>query len=209
MQAPPYVALSIATVPVPGSSDGQHPAEQQLVAIGLMVSAVVDGRWAFVRRAEAIGAGERDEHLLDWLAREMPSDGTVIGWQLDWHLMPVLIEAATSAGTSTAIACMAKIAKIMRAGTIDLALDHGGASAPPLVDVAADMAIAAALTTPEERMSAWAVGDTGRLRVDAADDALAAWRLFLRFAGTSGLNAEASTEEWIRRRKAVQAVSRG
>ncbi|HEX8486773.1 hypothetical protein [Sphingomonas sp.] len=88
-----------------------------------------------------------------------------------------------------------------------MALGHGGAGAPTLANVGADMAIYAPIWNVDAVTGAWSVGAIDQFRRDLADEALAIWRVFVRTAGASGMDAEAATDAWILRRQHMNGVA--
>ena len=210
MMTKTFVALSAITVPVPASENPQYPADRQIVALGLLEAATREGkRWRFRNRAIAIGAGEQDEIFLQWLSQNLPEPATLISWQLDSHLMLDLMDAAATAMPTIAHRVMIRLSEVLRTGPVDLAIGHGGAAAAPLPDVAADNAIGCPTTAGQQRLSDWSWGEIDRLRADAADEALALWCLFLRKSHLSGLEAEAATDQWRRRRSRLRVEPPG
>lgn len=193
-----YVTVTVASVAIPGSRDGVHPPSRQMIGIGLLI-AKRRGRqpWRFVRRAKAIAAGEPESRLLEWVARRLPTDATMIGWNVDHAMIPVLLDAAASSPPLVAHHFVGRLHSLLRRGAVDMSLAHGGAGAPPLAAIAADMAIYAPEWCEQATISAWSTGLIDQLRHDLADEALALWRVFVRSAGLAGINAEAATDEWI------------
>ena len=208
MKTHTFMALSVMTIDIPPSTSGDFPIDRQAVAVGMFAAHKDDhGRWRFLNRAEAVGAGEGYETLLRWLAENLPPSATIIGWKIDSQLIPVLTSAASTAIPAVARDAMQRLADCLQCGPIDLALDLGGAAARPLIEVAADHHIGMPPVTDGERASDWAFAETDTLRAEAANVAQAIWRLFLRMSQPVGLEAEDATEDWIRRRRQIRAVS--
>lgn len=196
-----YVALTEVSVPVPASSDGFYPACRHLVGFGLLIARRTGQRWAFRRLAGVIPAGEPESVLLEWLTRHLPEQATLIGWNVDHGLMPLLLDAARGAPPTIAHAALERLLTLMRPGIVDLALPVGGAGAPPFAGIAIEQAIYAPGWDAAKIESAWATGRMTGLRHDLADEAIAMWRLFLRRGGLSGVDAEAATDAWVERRR--------
>lgn len=193
-----FVALSVTTIPVPASTDGTHPPDSLLTALGMMVAVTFNHeKWYFQRAATAIVAGAGEGQLLNWLADRLPIPAILIGWQLDTHVIPALINAASTALPDAAHDTMIQLARCLRTEPVDLAHAFGGAAARDRVAVATDHCVAMPIMTPEERFSAWSTGDVARLRAHAADEALGLWWLFLKTSGSSGLEAESATYDWL------------
>lgn len=196
-----YVAITIASVTVPPSDDGRHPPGQHLAGMGLFLANRDDkDRWRFARRAHSIAAGTPESVLLDWAAERLPASSMPIGWNIDHHLVPLLLDAAASAPAAVACTFVRRLHALLGGGVVDMSLWHGGTGAPPLADIAADMAISAPTREADALMGAWAIGDVDPLRRDLADEAMAIWRIFVRTGGLTGLDAEAATDAWVLRR---------
>jgi len=204
-----YVAVTAATVAVPASSGGIHPAGWHLVGIALYIAERDHaGHWRFARRAHAIPAGEPESALLDWATARLPDGAILIGWHVDHMLVPALLDAAATAPPTIAQRFIAQLHRVLRGGVVDVALKYGGAGAPPLAVVATDMAIYAPAWDADKVIGAWAIGSVDQLRHDLADEALALWRIFVRTAGVAGLKAEAQTDAWVLRRQGLRVVDR-
>lgn len=199
------VAMTAATVPVPASRDGRYSAERHLIGIGLLIARHEDGRWRFACRVEAIPAGEPEAALLENIADRLPAEGTLIGWHVDHALIPSLLEAAATAPPIVAHHFLGRLHRLLRGGVVDLALGYGTA---PLATIAADMAIRAPDWNADAESGAWASGRHETLRHDLADEAMAIWRVFVRSAGLTGVDAEAATEVWAAQRKHLRVVKR-
>lgn len=200
-----WVATAATAVPMPGSADGRYPTHRQLIGIGLFIARHDDGRWQFARRVQAIPAGVPEAALLENIADRLPAVGTLIGWHVDHGLMPILLDAAATAPPIVAHHFLGRLHRLLRGGTVDLALGHGTAS---LAMVAADMAIRAPKWDADTLAGDWASGRTERLRHDLADEAMAIWRVFVRSAGLAGLDAEAATDTWVAQRRRLRVVKR-
>lgn len=98
---------------------------------------------------------------------------------------------------------------MLHGGVIDLTVGRGGATSPPLAEVAAEMAIRSPSWDADAIFSAWATGTLDIIRQDLADEALALWRLFVRTAGTAGIDAEEATGAWISDRSRLRLVNAG
>lgn len=202
-----WVAMTAVTVPVhvPGSTDRRYPAERHLIGIGLFIAAHEDGHWHFARRTPVIPAGEPEAAVLENIANRLPVHGTLIGWHVDHVLMPALLEAAATAPPVVAHHFLGRLHRLLRGGAVDLALGHG---TEPLATIAADMAIRAPEWDADTVSGAWASGWTERLRHDLGDEALAIWRVFVRSAGLTGLDAEVATDAWVTQRRHLRVVKR-
>lgn len=205
---PIYLAVTAATINMPASNDGIHAASQHLIGIALFIAERDrKGRWRFARRAHAISAGEAEGALLDWAAARLPGEAMLISWNADHELVPALLGAAATAPPMVAHRFLERLSRLLAGGVIDMALEHGGAGAPTLAEVATDMAIHAPAWNIDAMTAAWAIGKVDQLRRDLADEVLAIWRTFVRSAGVSGLGAEAATDAWVLRRQGMNAVA--
>jgi hypothetical protein len=201
-----FVAISIATVEVPPSPSITQPGTH-MVGVGLFIASRKRDGWRFRSEAVTICAGQREEELLAWLADRLPNAGTAIGWQIDRRVVPALLDAAANAQPAIAHRLTARLAQVLRATVVDLAIEHGGAAAPPLREIAQDLAIASPTLAPDEIFNAWAFCTLETIRSDLATEALVLWEVFLRGAGLSGMEAEAATIAWMSRRRVVRPVS--
>ena len=96
----------------------------------------------------------------------------------------------------TSAAFLTRFLHLITAPSVDLAIAHGGAGAPPLAEVLARHGIDVPSATPAQIESAWAFGNTGWLCEQADALAIAAWRLWL--AEANGIAAAVSRrfERW-------------
>lgn len=195
-----FVSLAIAAVPVPASTDDTHPATTHLAAIGILIAERDrDGAWSFRNERCAIGAGDGEDRLLGWAVANLPERGTMIGWQLADRILPPLLDAGTTGDPETGRAFLDRLIKLVTAPSIDLAVPHGGAGAPPLGEVIARRGIACDAMRDEDVESAWAFGNVSRLHDHVSALVIATWRLWLvESNGTAGA-ASAAFEAWLRR----------
>jgi hypothetical protein len=202
-----YIAITAASVDIPASGNGRHPPGRHLIGLGLFL-AEGDGkrRWRFARRAHAIPAGAPESTLLDWASKRLPEAATPIGWSVDHGLVPLLLDATECAPPVVACNFARRLHALLVSGVVDLSLRNGGVGAPPLADIAADMAIHAPSWNADAVMAAWGIGDVNQIRRDLADEAMAIWRVFVRTAGLSGMDVEAATDAWVLRRQRMNAV---
>lgn len=204
-----YIAISLSHIEVPASVDGVHAAGRHVVGIGLFIARRDRAnRWRFRRHAYALGAGEPEEALLEWVADLLPGEATLIGWQVDHSLIPLLLDAARGSCAEVAHHFIGRLFRLLGGGAVDMSLGRGGAAAPPLADVAEEMAIYAPRRDPVRTFSAWATGKVSGHRQDVEDEALSIWRVFVRVAGPTGADAEAATDSWIRQSGQLCLVAR-
>lgn len=193
-----FVSLAITTLDTSAATAGSLPAMSHLAAIGMLIAERnPDDQWRFALRRHAIGAGEGEELLLAWATRAMPATGIVIGWQLADAVVTPLLEASNDADPDIARAFLDNLTTLVTTPSIDLAIAHGGAAAPPFAEVVAAQGINLVPLTTAEIESAWSFGDTDRLRADVAASAVAAWRLWLAEANGAGADARAAFEAWL------------
>lgn len=192
-----FVTLAVTTLDTPPAATGSLPAMSHLAAIGLLIAERnLDDQWRFALRRHAIGAGEGEDLLLAWATRTMPATGITLGWQLADAVVAPLLEASNEADPDIARAFLDNLTTLVTTPSIDLAIAHGGAAAPPLAGVAAAQSIDLVPMTTAEIESAWSFGDTDRLRADVAAHAIAACRLWLSKANGAGTDARAAFEAW-------------
>ena len=200
-----WTAMTAATIPVPASNTRLHRPERHLIGVGIFNARYQQGRWRLSRHALAIPAGRPEGALLHGIASRLPADSVLIGWNVDQVLMPTRLNAAATALPVVAMGFLEPLCRLVRGGVVDLALGHGAAS---LATIAADQAIYAPAWDAEANIDDWAAGHVDRLRRDLADEALAIWTLFVRCAGLTGIDAEAATDAWVARRRALRLVTR-
>lgn len=203
-----YVAMTAVMVAIPPSAGDTYPAGRQLIGLSFLVATQYDrDRWRFALHRRMVLAGESEAPLLEWTADLLPADAILIGWNVDHALVPLLLEAAETAPPVVAHHFLARLHRLLRGGVVDLSLPRGGAAAPPLAEVAKEMAIRSPKLDRETVLGAWATGQTDQLGYDLADEALAIWRVFVRTAGLAGIGAEAATDDWMRRRRRMRVVT--
>ena len=206
---PAYVAVTCTTISVPAFTHGADVASKRLVGIAFLVAEVGRrSRWHFSRRAYVILAEQPETALIEWATSRLPIKAMLIGWNVDHVLVPALLAAAATASPILGRQFTSRLHRLLRCGVVDLALKHGGAGAPTLANIAADMAIYAPAWNANAVTSAWTAGAVDQIRHDLADEALAIWRTFVRSAGVTGLSAEAATDAWVLRRQRTDAVTR-
>ncbi len=198
---PTFIAITVLTVDSPAGAEGTWPAMTHLAAIAmLIVKRDPAGGWTFALKHQAIGAGTGEGVLLAWAADVMPDHAIAIGWQIADMVVTPLLEAAREGDPDIATAFLARLAKLVTAPSIDLAVPHGGAGAPPLKEVAAHRGIELAALSPGQVESAWAFGNVGWLCDEADAQAIACLRLWLAEAnGTAEAPSEAF-EAWLANR---------
>ena len=179
-----------------------------LAGAGLLIATRRASGWRFKSQAATIAAGDREQDLLQWLADRLPLADTLIGWQIDNHVVPALLEAAETADAAVAHHLTGRLARALRGRVVDVALEHGGSAAPPLDQVAADMAIAVPVIPDEALVSAWAFDRLDAVRSDLAAQAIGLWQFFLRHARMSGLEAEEATLAWLERQRGAAPTQR-
>lgn len=200
-----WIAMTAITTSVPASTDGNHPAQRHLVGIGFFVARREDARWHLQRHAHAIPAGDTEGSLLESIVHKLPTSGTLIGWNIDHGLMPLLLDAAATAPPVVAHQFLERLHRLLHPGVVDMAIGNGTAS---LAATASGMAIYTPTWDADAVFSDWATGQTDRLRQDIADEALAIWLVFLRSAGLAGQDAETATDAWSARRGTCRKVHR-
>lgn len=193
-----FVSLAVATVTIPPATC-DAPSGTHLVGAGLMIATRHAARWRFSNEAGTIAAGEKEQNLLLWLSNRLPMADTLIGWQIDQHIVPPLIDAAAHAEPTIAHHFMVRLARVLRGNVVDLSVNRSAA--------AEDVASAPSIM-PDVLMGAWGTGRLDAVRADLATEAIGTWLHFLRQAQHVGANAERATREWMHRRNSIHLVER-
>ena len=175
-----FAALSITTVTSPVATSGDLPAMSHLTGIGLFVAERDEtSHWSFDLASHAIGAGDGEDALLGWATKAFPGEATLLGWQLAGAVLPPLLDAASSGDAEIGREFLERLAMLVIGVSVDLAVPHGGAGAPPLSTVAAVRGIAAGRLTATALENIWSFGETKGVREHVEADALALWQLWL------------------------------
>lgn len=193
-----FVALAVATVTIPPVNCETLPGTH-LVGAGLMISTRHGSRWRFSSESGTIAAGEKEQSLLLWLADRLPMADTLIGWQIDQHVVPPLIDAAAHAEPTIAHHFMVRLARVLRGNVVDLSINRSAR--------AEDVASAPGMT-PDALLGNWGTDRLDAIRSDLATEAIGTWLHFLRQAQHVGANAERATREWMHRRNSIHLVER-
>jgi len=193
-----YVTLAVASVDTPASTIGTLPATSHLAAIAMLVAERHNqDEWRFVVHAEAIGAGESEDRLLAWASTALPDRGTVLGWQLAETVLPPLLAASEAGDPVTGRTFLDRLLRLVTAPSIDLAVEHGGAGAPPSPELVLPGGIGADTLDAAGVESAWAFGHTRRLVAHVEALAIATWRLWLARSSEADLAARVAFEAWV------------
>ncbi|MBN8831336.1 MAG: hypothetical protein J0G94_12115 [Sphingomonadales bacterium] len=192
-----FVSLTAATVSIPPTADGSVPPGARLVGASLLIATRLGTRWRFSSEAATVAAGEKEQNLLLWLADRLPMADTLIGWQIDQHLVPALIDGAAHADPAIAHHFMVRLARVLRNNVVDLSIDRSG--------VADDVATAPSMM-PDRLLAAWGTGRLDAVRDDLTAGALGTWLHFLRQAQHVGADAESATRDWMHRRRNIHSV---
>lgn len=191
-----FVSLALATVSIPPAIC-DTPSGTHLVGAGLMIATRQGNRWRFSNEAGTVAAGEKEQNLLLWLSNRLPLADTLIGWQIDQHVVPPLIDAAAHAEPAVAHHFMVRLARVLRNNVVDLAINRSSA---------ADDIATAPTMTPDALLGAWGVDWLDAVRKDLATEAIGSWLHFLRQAQHVGADAEQATRAWIHRRSSIHLV---
>lgn len=192
-----FVSIAIAAVDIPDAGDSKLLAPTHLTAIGLLIAERDGDAWQFTLKHQAIAAGSSEKLLLAWATRALPDSGTLIGWQLADDIVQPLIAAGSEGDPEIARRFFDRLMQLVTAPTIDLALHHGGAGAPPLALIAGEHGIETPRTTLAEIESAWAFGERELLRGHVAAQVIATWRLWLAESNGIAAAASAAFERWL------------
>ncbi len=191
-----FVALAVATVTIPPVNCETLPGTH-LVGAGLMIATRHGSRWRFSSEAGTIAAGEKEQSLLLWLADRLPMADTLVGWRIDQHVVPPLIDAAAHAEPTIAHHFMVRLARVLRGNVVDLAINRSAR--------AEDVATAPRMTR-DALLGNWGTGRLDAVRADLATEAIDTWLYFLRQAQHVGADAEQATRAWIHRRSSIHLV---
>ncbi len=193
-----FVTLSLTSVNVPASKTGYYDETQQLVGCAMLIAdRDPNDCWHFEIKSSAISAGTSEETLLLWLTHAMPDGGTVIGWQLGDDIVDPLLDASSDGDPEVGSAFLNRLMKLVTGASIDLAINHGGATAPLLHQVAAQHGIAYAPLSPAQIESAWATGDVGTLRDDVTAQVITVWQLWLKESNGTAASVSDAFSDWL------------
>lgn len=171
------IAISIATVTEPTPRVSGDPV-RHLVGVGLLhVTRIIADQFTCRLSARCIPAGVGEAALVDWLTDHLPSDASVVGWQLADDIVPALLGAADEAPPDVARAFIDALALAVSGGAIDLADDRGGIAAPPFDRVCRDVDIVTAPIAPDALLAAWGINRMAEIAEALGVNAVAAWRL--------------------------------
>lgn len=198
-----FVALVVTAVDIPSTLDSKFPATSHLAAIAMLIAdREADGTWRFTVEGKACRAGDGEDGLMDWLARTMPTDAVMLGWQLAEAIIPPLIDAASSGDPDICCTFIESLVMLLAAPSIDVAVPYGGARAMPMAMVAASYGIPVLSMQADAIESAWAFGDVASLEAQAESHAIAVWRLWLAEADGKGSPAASAFFAWLDHREA-------
>lgn len=192
-----WVAMSATRFAMPANVE---PAIHRLGGIGLFVAEHdASGRWRFTHHTSAIAAGSTIDALLEHVADRLPPKATLIGWNVDSALVPMLLAETSHVSPVVAHHFTARLYRLLTGGAVDMALCHGGMGAAPIAKVACQTAIEPSLPDAGEIADARVRDDLSQVRATLSDEALVLWRMFIRSAGKADIDADAATEAWLKR----------
>lgn len=197
-----FVSLSLATVTVPPTANADAGPGTHLVGAGLLIATRDGTRWRFSSEAATISAGEKEQNLLLWLADRLPMADTLIGWQIDQHLVPALIDAAAHADAAIAHHFTLRLARALRNTVVDMSVDPGAAVAPR---AATEVTVPPSMA-PGALLAAWGIGRLDAVRADLATEAIGTWLAFVGQTKTPGMEAQQATRDWMHRRRRIALV---
>lgn len=193
-----FVSIAVSYVDAPASTQGTLPATTHLAGIGLLIAQRgADGSFRFRLDSHALAAGDSEDGLLAWGCGAMPATGIVIGWQLADRIVPPLLDAGLSGDPEIGRAFIDRLSRLVTAPSIDLAVPHGGAGAPPLAEIAGRRGIPANAMTIAEIETAWAFGNRKLLSVDVEARAITTWRLWLAEGNGTAAAVSEAFERWL------------
>lgn len=197
-----FVTLAVTAVNIPVTLNSKFPATSHLAAIAMLIAErEADGTWRFTVERKACRAGDGEDGLLDWLARTMPTDAMMLGWQLAKAVIPPLIDAGSSGDPDVGCTFIESLVMLLAAPSIDVAVPYGGATAMPLAMVAASYGIPVLSMKTDAIESAWAFGDVASLEAQAESHALAVWRLWLTETDGEANAAASAFFAWLDQRE--------
>jgi hypothetical protein len=188
-----YVTLALATVETPATAT--MPLFTHIIGIAMLVAERDQkGVWSFIIHAGVVV--ESEEKLLEWAADLMPHPAIAIGWQVGGHMVPVLLDAIQQAEPKVAHYVASRLARLFSAPSIDPAIDHGGAGAPPFAEVAAKVGLPVPAMDDEQRFNAWVFSWLEPVRDQVTAEAIALWQLWLHQSGEHP-DAAIATTDWL------------
>ncbi|MFK4792372.1 hypothetical protein [Sphingobium sp. ZW T5_29] len=196
-----FVSLALASIAIPPTANADSPPGTHLVGAGLLIAKRYGSRWRFSSEAATVSAGEKEQNLLIWMADRLPMADTMIGWQIDQHLVPALIDAAAHADPAIAHHFTLRLARALRNNVVDLSIDGRVATARMAEDAATAPSMA-----PDALLAAWGIGRLDAVRADLATEALGTWLAFVRQAKALGMEAEQATRDWMHRSSSIRPV---
>lgn len=203
-----FISLSLATLAIPPAVNTDASARAApgtlLVGAGLLIAERLGARWRFATQATTVSAGGHEQDLLLWLADGLPQADTLIGWQIDHHLVPALIGAAARADATVAHHLTQRLARALRGNVVDLSIGH----CAPVPGMTEEVYTAPSMA-PAALRTAWRSGRLDAVRADLKAEALSSWLLFLRQAQQTGAGAEKATRDWMHRRQSIRPVEGG
>lgn len=192
-----FITLAVASIRIDANQRGTHSAMSHLAAMAVLIAERdSDGTWTFSLKRHAVAAGDREDALLLWALNTLPESGIVLGWQLVDRVMAPLLDAATTGDPELGRAFLDRLARLVTAPSVDLAVHHGGVGAPLLAEIAAGHGIDLPVTDSAAVESAWGFGDRAWLRDHVESEAVAVWRLWLAESNGTAGNASAAFDAW-------------
>jgi hypothetical protein len=191
-----FVTLTTAVVDTPATATGS-PALSRLLGLAMLIAEREEnGSWSFTLHADVVEAGESASRLLEWAADRMPHPAVVIGWQLAEGVVAPLLDAAQHAEHVVGQYLIARLSRLLTGLSIDLAIVHGGASAPTFSIIAERARLEMMAMDDDALFTCWAFGTLDPVRDYLAAEAIALWRYWLREAGDDAAGADAATAAW-------------
>lgn len=126
------IVLTTAACHLPARLTGQDVDAAHLTGLGLLIAQADASGWHFKLAAKVTNAGEGEARLLAWAAEMLPAEGRVVGWRLAEDIIPPLLRTAEETEPELSHRFLQRLYGLLTTPSDDLALDHGGAAAPPL-----------------------------------------------------------------------------
>jgi hypothetical protein len=205
MMTQTIVALATASYPIPSADDLGSPAARRLAGVGLLIARCDEHRWAFDLSAEGCACESAQKPLLEWALKAFPGEGRLVGWRLAEDVVPALLSAAKDAEPELARAFLQRLHGLLTALSDDLALDRGGAAAPPLHDHLRARGLITESIEPGPVEPPWANRRAAALLDQLRSDAVALMHLWLMTQPDAG-DARVAMGRWLAERRAASEL---
>ncbi len=193
-------ALATASVSLP--IERPSPDAHQLAGIGLLVARRDEDGWMFGMSAKASTCEAGEKPLLVWALKTLPEEGMIVGWHLAEDVVPALLSAAKDAEPELSHDFLQRVHALLSTPSEDLALDRGGAAAPPLHDHLHAIGLVTESIAPDLVKSAWVNRRTAPLLERLRSDAVSLMHLWLMTQPDTA-EARVAMGRWLAERRAA------